>query len=129
RKRIGKDAGCFEDLLGIVGRAMTEAQYEQRSQDAFSNAWGEYEGEGRDVEGRTYYPLAAYLVDAALRVLITDTIRNEFVTCYHEQFGRKHNTSPAVGMTAGQRQLRYREHLKLEEQGGMIRNVKRVRGV
>ena len=34
RKRTtGKDAGCFEDLLGIPG-IMTEAQYEQRSERA-----------------------------------------------------------------------------------------------
>jgi hypothetical protein len=129
KKRVRKDAGCFEDLLGITDQAMTKAQYEQRSEAAVTNAWGEYEGEGRDVEGRTYYPLAAYFVDADLVVAITDTFRNEFITCYHEHFGRKHHTSPAAGMSAGQRQLRYREHLKAEEQGGMIRNVKRCRGV
>src|SRR5438034_1053950 len=31
-KRITRDNGCFEDLLGIVGRDMTEQEYEQRSQ-------------------------------------------------------------------------------------------------
>jgi hypothetical protein len=41
QKRLRDDPGCFEDLLGITGRAMTEWQYEVRSIDAVSNAWGE----------------------------------------------------------------------------------------
>ncbi|HEV8058709.1 MAG TPA: hypothetical protein VGP68_02485, partial [Gemmataceae bacterium] len=54
QKRITRDQGCFEDLLGIVGRAMTEQEYVQRSQVAFQNAWGEYEAEGRNVAGQSY---------------------------------------------------------------------------
>jgi hypothetical protein len=128
RKRTEKDAGCFEDLLGIKGQPMTEGQYELRSDDAVTNAWGEYEGEGRNVKERTYYPLAAYFVDGDLVVAITDTFRNDFITCYHEHFGRKHDTASYLRMSDGQRQLRYRDHLRVEEQGGMIRKVKRIRG-
>jgi hypothetical protein len=127
-KRTTRDAGCFEALLGITG-TMTEAQYEQPSQQSVANAWGEYEGEGRDVQGRAYYPPAAYYVDDELVVAITDVFRHGFITCYHEHFGYRHNTSPAAGMSVGQRQLRYRQHLQQEEQGGMIRNVTRIRGV
>jgi hypothetical protein len=129
RKRTTRDAGCFEDLLGVVGRPVSEAEYEQRSEDAVANAWAEYEGEGRDVQGQTYYPLAAYYVDDALVVAITDTFRRDFNTCYHEHFGRRHSTSLAAGMSVGQCRLRYKQHLAQEEQGGMIRNVTRIRGV
>src|SRR5437870_4097504 len=44
RTRITDDAGCFEDLIGITGRTMTEAEYEARSLDSVENSWAEYEG-------------------------------------------------------------------------------------
>ena len=46
QKRITQDAGCFEDLLGL-GQPMTEAEYDQRSQDAVTNAWAKYQGQGQ----------------------------------------------------------------------------------
>jgi hypothetical protein len=108
---------------------MTEDEYDRRSADAVSDAWAEYEAEGWDVAGRTFYPLAAYFVDDDLVVAITDTFRRDFRTCYHEHFRYNHADSPALGMTAGERRLCYREHLKVREQGKLIRNVKRIRGV
>jgi hypothetical protein len=129
QKRIGRDAGCFEDLLGIVGRAMTEPEYEQRSDLAFNHAWAEYEGEAWNVAGRYYNPASAYFVDDALVVAITDSFRNDFLTCYHEHFSRPHGVVPGPGASVGQRQLRYRQHLQQEEQGGLIRNLQRIRGV
>ena len=125
QKRITKDKGCFEDLLGIVGRDMIEQEYEQRSLAAFQNAWGEYEGEGRNVAAQNYYPRAAYFVDEQLVVAITDLARNGFHTCYHEHFGRPHGPMPSVG----QRRLQYRQHLRWDEQGKMILNVRRIRNV
>jgi hypothetical protein len=79
---------------------MTETQYAVRS-EAVTNAWGEYEGEGWDVQAGAYNPLRAYFVDNALVIAITDTFRRDFITCYHEHFGQDHATSPAVGMTLG----------------------------
>lgn len=113
QKRITKDKSCFEDLLGIVGRDMTEQEYEQRSLAAFHNAWGEYEGEGRNVAARAYYPSGAYLVDDDLVVTITDPSRNIFHTCYHEHFNRPHDPMPSVG----QRRLLYRQQLRWDEIG------------
>lgn len=127
-KRLRKDAGCFEALLSITGRTMREDEYEQRSEKVVAASWAEYEGQGRDVEAQRYYDPAAYFVDDDLVIAITDTFRRQFITCFHEHFGRKHARA-AVIATAGQRQLRYREHLKFEEQGRLIINVKRIRGV
>jgi hypothetical protein len=125
QKRITKDKGCFEDLLEIVGRDMTEQEYEQRSLAAYHNAWGEYEGEGRNVAAQSYYPPAAYFVDDDLVVAITDLARNLFQTCYHEHFNRRHGPMPSLG----QRRLLYRQQLRWDEQGKMIRNVRRIRNV
>jgi hypothetical protein len=125
QKRITRDKGCFEDLLGIVGRDMTEQEYEQRSHAAFQNAWGEYEGEGRNVAGQCYYPHAAYFVDDDLAVAITDLARNRFHTCYHEHFNRRHGPMPSLG----QRKFLYVQQLRWDELGKMILNVRRIRNV
>ena len=60
RTRLTKNPGCFEDSLGINGRPMTQSQYEVRADDAVANAWGEYEGEGWDVQNREYKEPRAY---------------------------------------------------------------------
>ena len=128
-ERLRKNPGCFEDLLGITGRTMTESQYEIRSDDAVNNSWGEYEGEGWDVRRREFSELRAYFVDDDLVVAITDGFRNDFVTCFHEHFDRPHGVDPGAGATVGQKQLRYKERLAIDEQGKAIRNLKRIRGV
>lgn len=129
QKRLAKNPGCFEDLLGIVGRPMTESQYELRSDEAVDKSWGEYEGEGWDVGLREYTELRAYFVDDDLVVAITDTSRYEFITCFHEHFDRPHGVDPGQGATDGQKQLRYNERLKIDEQAKAIRSLKRIRGV
>jgi hypothetical protein len=129
QKRLAKNPGCFEDLLGMVGTTITEAQYGERADDAIDNAWGEYEGEGWDVQCCEYAELRAYYVDAELVVAITDSFRHDFVTCFHEHFDRPHGVDPGAGATVGQKQLRYKERLKIDEQGKVIRNLKRIRGV
>jgi hypothetical protein len=127
RKRTtGKDAGCFEDLLGIVGRAMSELEYVDRSEAAVTNAWGQYRGEGRDIASGEYNEERTYFVDDQLVVAITDASESDFITCFHEHFSRPH-ASPSGAV--GQRRLRYKEHLRFDEQAGLIRNVRRVRGV
>jgi hypothetical protein len=129
QKRISKDKGCFEDLMGINGRDMSEAEYEQRSQEAVAKSWAEYEGEGRHVAASAYYPPAAYFVDDDLVVAISDTLRNTFQTCYHEHFSRPHGLVPGPSASLAQRQLRYRQKLQWDENGGLIRNLRRIRGV
>lgn len=128
RTRLTKNPGCFEDLLGINGRPMTQSQYELRADDAVANAWGEYEGEGWDVQNREYNGLRAYYVDDDLVVAITDSGRSEFVTCFHEHFDRPHGVDPGPGATVGQKRLRYKERLRIDEQGKVIRNLKRIQG-
>jgi hypothetical protein len=128
KERLRKDPGCFEDLMGIAGRTITESQYKTRSHDAIDNAWGEYEGEWLDKDRKEFLELRAYFVDNDLVVAITDSFRKEFVTCFHAHFNYPHGRVPGPGATTGQKQLRYIERLKRDEQGGYIRRVKRIRG-
>ena len=72
QKRVTKDAGCFEDLLRINGRTMTEREYEDRSDQTYHNAWAEFEGEGRNIGAGEYYARSVYFVDDDLVVAITD---------------------------------------------------------
>ncbi len=74
---------------------------------------------------QTYYPRAAYFVDDDLVVAITDLARGLFHTCFHEHFNRRHGPMPSLG----QRQLLYRQHLRWDELGKMILNVRRIRNV
>jgi hypothetical protein len=128
RKRTTKDAGCFEDLLRINPRTMSELKYKERSEQVVANAWGKYRGEGRNIARGEYYDEAMYFVDDDLVVAITDVSGCDFITCFHEHFGRRHVSPASIG-TVGQRRLQYKEHLQFDEQGGLIRNVRRIRGV
>jgi hypothetical protein len=139
-KRLAKDPGCFEDLLGITGRSMTVSEYQTRSHDAVEKAWAVYEGERRDTANRRYYDLAAFFVDADLVIAITDPFRRTFITCFHEHlprdfvtrfhqhFPQGHQNLRAAGMELGDRQLLYRRHLQEKEECKMICKVKRLRG-
>jgi hypothetical protein len=124
RDRLRKDAGCFEDLLGINGRTMSASEYELRSQDAVANAWGKYEGQSWDSQQRRYRETAIYFVDDQLVVAITDSFEHEFITCFHEHFDYPHGLVPGLTATPGEQVFRYRERVKFDEQGGLIRNVK-----
>src|SRR5207244_59823 len=112
RKRITDDAGCFEDLLGITGRTMTESEYESRSMDVVENAWAEYEGK-HQIDVNEYEEARAYFVDDDLVIAITDTFRRGFITCYHEHPGKKHTTRASMP-SVGQRRLEYRRRLDAE---------------
>lgn len=127
RKRVAEDPGCFEDLLGIVGVAMTESQYDLRSMAAVDKSWAEYEGESWEVKTQQYAEARAYFVDDELVVAVTDGFRNVFVTCFHEHFGRSH-VAHSRGASVGQLRLLFRQHLTQEEQGRQIRKVRRLRG-
>jgi hypothetical protein len=128
QKRITKDQGCFEDLLGIAGRDMTEREYQQRSEDAVANAWGKYRGEHRDIAAGGYHPLSTYFVDDELVVAITDVPEADFSTCYHEHFSRPHVAKASMPSVL-QRKQRYKNYLKFLEQGKLIINVQRISGV
>ena len=128
KKRTTEDKGCFEDLLGIAPQVMTELQYDERSEKAYTNAWAEYEAEHWDRRAREYISARAYFVDEQLVVAITDLWRREFITCYHEHFDKPHNVDPSSTASEGQRQLRFREVLEREEKGKMVRKLRRLRG-
>jgi hypothetical protein len=126
-KRITEDAGCFEDLLGITGRTMTENEYESKSLDVVDNAWAEYEGQ-HQFGPNDYEEARVYFVDDDLVLAITDVFRRDFFTCYHEHPSRRH-VSRAAMASIGQRRLEFRRRLDDEEQGKLIRNLQRIRGV
>jgi hypothetical protein len=102
RERLRKDPGCFEDLLGITGRTMTQSEYELRSLDAVTNSWGKYAGDSWNPEDREYREASVYFVDDDLVVAITDTFEREFITCFHEHFGYRHGGGPGPGASVGQ---------------------------
>jgi len=62
-------------------------------------------------------------------VAIIDLERNEFLTCYHEHFNRPHGVVPGPNASVGQRRLRFIQQLNWDEQGKMIRNLRRIRNV
>ena len=115
-------------LLLEVGDLVSGGQVEQCGQYFFGLP-GVYEGEGRNVQQMSYYPLAAFFVDDHLVVAITNDTRAEFLTCYHEHFSKAHGVEPPASSSVAQKQLRYKQKLKWDEQGGMIRNLKRIKNV
>lgn len=130
QKRMRENPGCFEDLLDISSGTLTAAQYEALSHQVVRQAWAEYQAEMRNthVDEVEYYPLSSYFVDDNLVLAIVRQDRDEFSTCYHEHFDRPHGVDPGPGATVGQKQLRYMDKVKMDEQGKAIRNLKRIRG-
>jgi hypothetical protein len=131
QERLRENPGCFEDLLGLPpGSTMTESQYEVRSLDAVTGAWGEYEGEGRDRRTGEWKEARAFFVDQDLVVAITDGFRRTFITCFHEHFDYPHGVVPGPGASLGDRQLAYIAMLKKDNvQLGFIRRLKPIRGL
>jgi hypothetical protein len=129
QKRITQDKGCFEDLMAIQGREMTDAEYEQRSNDAVQHAWAEYECVSWDVVARAYRSPAAYFVDDQLVVAVTDLAKSDFITCFHEHFDGNRRHTFVMALPLGQRKLRYAQALQWRVQGRQILQLKRIRGV
>ena len=131
RDHLTKDGPCFWDskLWGIVLTPLTESRYELRADEAVANAWAEYEGESWDVKNEEYRESRAYFVDDDLIVAITDRDRNDFVTCFHKHFGCTHGMDPKRGASVGQKRLRYKDQLKMDDEGKAILNLRRIRGV
>jgi hypothetical protein len=108
---------------------MTESQYELRADEVISNAWAEYEGRAWEAEKGEYTrDVRVYFVDDDLVVAITDSLKHDFITCFHEHPGGRH-TSRAAMPPVGQRRLEYKERLDAEEKGKMIIDLKRIAGV
>lgn len=135
RKRVEKDAGCFEELMGINPPPMSVEQYRQRSLDTVAGSWAEYEAEGWDVEKRKYSEARAYYVDNDLVCSITDVPRSEFVTCFHaahdegKHFHPKFHDADKTAEGIGNRRLRFMQKLQHQIQGKLIRQFKAKRGV
>jgi len=125
----GKSAGCFAELIGRTSPAATEQEYEARSLATIRDAWAEYEAEKWDRIGDDYAPSRATFVDSSLVVCVTDFTRSDIITCFHEHFDSPHGVDPGPQASAGQRMLRYQGRLDDDERGGVVRNVRRIRGV
>jgi hypothetical protein len=129
RKRTTEDAGCFEDLLKLPA-AMSPEQYELRSDEAVTNAWGKYEGEDHDDVLKCFRDTAMYFVDEELVVAITDAWEREFVTCFHKHYSRIGlDHTEVMAMSVGRRIILYQERLKLEVLGKYFRGLKWHRNV
>ena len=129
-KRLRENPGCFEDLLGIVGRLLTQGEYRDRSVHAFADSWCEYEAQGRDFKLGAYMSARAHYVDDDLVVAIVDVARSLFVTCFHEHFDSRrplHGRHPGSGVSVAQRRLRYLDDLRLKEKGRLIINLRFIR--
>jgi hypothetical protein len=109
---------------------MTVEEFRDRSVQTVTDSWYEYEAQGRDYALSAYLKARAHYVDDDLVVAITDVARSFFVTCFHEHFDGLqplHGRHPGRGVSVAQRRLRYREDLRLKEQGRLIINLKVIR--
>jgi hypothetical protein len=132
RKRLRENPGCFEDLMQISGRIMTEEKFRDRSLQAVSSAWCEFEAQKHDLAPGAYLPARACYVDDELVVAVTNIPRSWFFTCYHEHFDSRrplHGRYPGNNVSVAQRRLRYREDLRRKTQGRFFINVRILRDV
>lgn len=129
-KHRGKHRACFEDLLKVTGRQITEAEYAQRVQRAIERNWLEYESCKRDIPSRTYLPPRATYVDDDLVVAVTtDLSRQQMVTGFHEDFDKPHGAVPGPDATVGDRKLTYRKHLGWDAQSRLISDLRVIKNV
>lgn len=125
---LKEDQGCFEDLLNINDRKMTESEYELRADEAVDKAWTEFECEWLDEKINEFLDLRYYFVDDELIVSITDSFKRYFITCFHKHFALPHGIDPRSDATVGQKRLRYNDMLKEKIQGKIIQKFKRIKG-
>ena len=127
--RINEDQGCFEDLLNINDRKMTESEYELRADEAVDKAWAEYECESFDNKSYEFRDSRCHFVDDDLVEAITDNFKHNFITCFHKHFGLPRGIDPRSDATVGQKRLRYLRILTEKEKGKKIRKLRRIKGV
>ena len=131
----GKDEHCWQDLLGISGRPVSEVEYEQESLSVCRNRWLEYEAEkvDRDNIGAAlrrgepvpYHQRRRYNIDDRLITTIVAPANDAVVTCFHEHFDRRHETQ-GHARPVGELKARYSKHLDNLEMSKMIRRAKRI---
>lgn len=127
-KRLKEDQGCFEDLLNINCRQMTESEYELRADDTVDKAWAEYECESLDNKLYEFRDSRCHFVDDDLVEAITDNFKHNFITCFHKHFALPHGIDPRSDATVGQKRLRYLRILTEKIQGKIIQKFKRIKG-
>lgn len=131
----GKDKFCWQDLLGVNGRAVSEAEYEKESLAVCRHRWLEFEAETVDREhvaaalrsGQSvpYHPRRRYNIDDRLVTTIVAPTNDAVVTCFHEHFDRRHETRSHKRPT-GELRARYKNRLENLEMSGMMRRMKRI---
>lgn len=124
-----KHGACFEDLLGIGGRVITEREYADRAQRAIDKSWMEYQAEKAHTYDDEFDPPRLTHVDDELVIAITDLPRAQMITSFHEHFDRPHGVEPGPRATVGDRKLRYRQQVLWDDQGRMIRNLRVAKDV
>lgn len=83
QSRINKDDACCRDVLEI-GRAMTQAEYQDCSYAAYELAVIEYVGDIRENGKRVNR------IDKRGIRTVTDLYRQAMITCFHEHCDRPH---------------------------------------
>ena len=131
----GKDKHCWQDLLGVNGRSVSEREYEQESLSVCRDRWLEYEAEMVDREyvgaalrsGQPvpYHPRRRYNIDDRLVTTIVEPFDDAVVTCFHEHFDRRHETQ-GHSRPVGELRVRYKKRLENLEMSKMMRRMERV---
>ena len=121
-KRVRKDSACLQDVLGRPVSSITQDDYERESMKVLSAAWICYAGQGLNnrLSGRggiAYYDPANHFVDDRLMITIVSRGNDSVLTCYHEDFDRRHRYS----QKKFEQMIRYVEHLGNQRRGDMLR--------
>jgi hypothetical protein len=122
QKRVTRDSGCFEDLLGIRGRLMTLQEYYEFALATFyepamcwtAEEWVDSIGEYRS---RKCY------ADPELVLVILDGGETRFITCFHKHFGPPGKHSRNGGPESRMR-LKLSRWLDHRESLGQYRNLR-----
>ena len=131
----GKDKHCWQDLLGVSDRLVSEAEYNNESLSVCSDRWLEYEAEKVDCDNVApalrsgepvpYHPRRRYNIDDRLVTTIVAPTDDAVVTCFHEHFDRRHDTQ-GHKRPVGELKARYKKHLRNLQNSKMIRRVERI---
>lgn len=122
KKRMREDAACLRDVFAGPVESVTETDYKAESMKVLTTAWICFSGEAYDKQsshgGRyTYYDPARHFVDDRLLTTIVAESTDEILTCYHEDFNRRHRS----GTRKEEEMVRYLEHLGNQREGNLLR--------
>lgn len=129
-KRITKDAGCFESLLGITGRSMTKTEYQARAAKAVQHAVFDWVADVPLESFRAYPQLSTrcYFVDDQAVLAVLNQHRTKFFTCFHKHFRHPHGIDPRPGESAGQIALKLSRWIDHQVATGKVINPRRKNG-